>query len=97
MTFRQIMGRRGIWVGAVMVLLGLFMSISACLEKRHLEEKYPDVVKRTQLARLTQLEHQLGEDQEESVGHDLNAEELMVVRIRHSRAGMSTWGAWSSC
>lgn len=96
MKFSDALKSKGVFIGLLMIVLGLYMTGSAAWEQSSLKKQYPLIDKSS--TELHQMRMKEILDTEGAVDKDMQKElelrtkkDVATLHIRYSRAGMSYW------
>jgi|GEM_PF-2789498 len=84
---------KGVFVGLLMIVLGLYMTVSAAWQQSSLKEQYPLIDKSSSELHQIRMQEIMGD---EKLSPDMQKEldlrtkkDVATLRIRYTRAGMS--------
>ena len=92
MHWKDALKKRGILISVLMVVLGIYMSISAKIESRGLEKEHPFVQYSVAEIEQMKIEKATGERTDlPNLDENLSSDERLTLRIRYGRSKMSFW------
>ncbi len=102
MKFSEAIKRKGVYIGIMMIVLGIFMMISSRIERNSLVEEHPFLqYTEAQIEKkrvdLMMMDDGIDTPKKSAIrkmlkdNDSLNSDDRLTLRIRYGRTGMSFW------